>query len=68
VAITLFVGALAVGVLAGLHGLIAMLIAWAAMAGLVRYLRGKLGGQTGDTLGALAETGETLFLLALMWS
>jgi adenosylcobinamide-GDP ribazoletransferase len=45
-----------------------MLIAWAAMAGLVRYLRGKLGGQTGDTLGALAETGETLFLLALMWS
>jgi DNA repair protein RadA/Sms len=45
-----------------------MLIAWAAMAGLVRYLRGKLGGQTGDTLGALAETGETLFLLAMVSS
>lgn len=67
-AITLFVGALAVGVLSGLHGLIAMLIAWVSMARLVRYLRGKLGGQTGDTLGALVETGETLFLLALVWS
>ncbi|MEB7501367.1 adenosylcobinamide-GDP ribazoletransferase [Leclercia pneumoniae] len=67
-AITLLIGALIVVALTGLHGVAAMVVTWGLMACLVRYLRTRLGGQTGDTLGALAETGETLFLLALMWS
>ena len=66
-AFTLLGGALAVGLLAGLHGLAAMLVTYAVIYGLVHYLRRRLGGQTGDTLGALAETAEIVFLLALLW-
>ena len=33
---------------------------------LATYLRSRLGGQTGDTLGAAAEIGELVFLLALL--
>lgn len=66
-ALTLLGGALAVGLIAGLHGLAAILVTYAVISGLVHYLRRRLGGQTGDTLGALAESAEIVFLLALMW-
>ena len=66
-ALTLLGGALAVGLIGGLHGLAAMLVTYAVIYGLVHYLRRRLGGQTGDTLGALAETAEIVFLLALFW-
>ena len=66
-ALTLLGGAIAVGLIGGLHGLAAMLVTYVVIYGLVHYLRRRLGGQTGDTLGALAETAEIVFLLALMW-
>ncbi|MEG1209565.1 MAG: adenosylcobinamide-GDP ribazoletransferase [Leclercia sp.] len=66
-AITLLGGAIAVGLIGGLHGLAAILVSYGVIFGLVQYLRRRLGGQTGDTLGALAETAEMVFLLALLW-
>lgn len=66
-AITLLGGAIAVGLIGGLHALAALLVSYVATAGLVRYLRRRLGGQTGDTLGALVESAEMVFLLALLW-
>lgn len=66
-ALTLLGGAIAVGLIAGLHGLAAILVTYTVIYGLVHYLRRRLGGQTGDTLGALAESAEIVFLLALMW-
>ena len=66
-ALTLLGGALVVGLIAGLHGLAAMLVTYVVIYGLVHSLRRRLGGQTGDTLGALAESAEIVFLLALMW-
>lgn len=66
-AITLLGGTIAVGLIGGLHALAAALVSYVAIAGLVRYLRRRLGGQTGDTLGALAESAEMVFLLALLW-
>lgn len=65
--ITLLFGAIVVGGFAGLHGLGALAVCYLAVFGLVRYLARRLGGQTGDTMGALEETGEILFLLALLW-
>ncbi|EEQ12231.1 Cobalamin synthase [Yersinia mollaretii ATCC 43969] len=41
---------------------ITMVVVWL----LATYLRRRLGGQTGDTLGAAAEVGELVFLLALL--
>ncbi|CQD32770.1 adenosylcobinamide-GDP ribazoletransferase [Yersinia mollaretii] len=41
---------------------ITMVVVWL----LATYLRHRLGGQTGDTLGAAAEVGELVFLLALL--
>ncbi|WP_347114167.1 adenosylcobinamide-GDP ribazoletransferase [Leclercia sp. S52] len=66
-ALTLLGGALVVALIAGLHGLAAMLVTYVVIYGLVHYLRRRLGGHTGDTLGALAETAEIVFLLALLW-
>ena len=66
-AFTLLAGAMAVGLLAGIHGLAAMLVTYVVSYALVHYIRRRLGGQTGDTLGALAETAEMVFLLALLW-
>lgn len=66
-AITLVAGIAAVWLLAGLQGLGAILLCYLTIWGLVGYVRRRLGGQTGDTLGALEECGEIVFLLALLW-
>ncbi|MBM3073876.1 adenosylcobinamide-GDP ribazoletransferase [Enterobacter sp. RHBSTW-00994] len=66
-AMTLGIGVAAVWLIAGLHGLAAFLVCFLVIFGMVRYLRNRLGGQTGDTLGALEECGEIVFLLALLW-
>ncbi|WP_174847319.1 adenosylcobinamide-GDP ribazoletransferase [Yersinia artesiana] len=47
-------------------GLLALVISMVVVALLATYLRRRLGGQTGDTLGAAAEVGELVFLLALL--
>ncbi|MFZ2957656.1 MAG: adenosylcobinamide-GDP ribazoletransferase [Candidatus Ozemobacteraceae bacterium] len=52
-----------------LPGLITILLLIAAMAFLIAWwgnvCRDRIGGMTGDTLGALSELGETLFLLVI---
>ncbi|WP_145515959.1 adenosylcobinamide-GDP ribazoletransferase [Yersinia aleksiciae] len=45
---------------------LALVITIAVVWLLATYLRSRLGGQTGDTLGAAAEVGELVFLLALL--
>ncbi|WP_432321692.1 adenosylcobinamide-GDP ribazoletransferase [Yersinia enterocolitica] len=46
--------------------LLALVISMVVVALLATYLHRRLGGQTGDTLGAAAEVGELVFLLALL--
>jgi adenosylcobinamide-GDP ribazoletransferase len=61
-AVAATIGVVAVGPAFG-----AMVIAVAAVAGLIRrWSRRQLGGMTGDTLGATAELSETVALLAAL--
>lgn len=46
--------------------LLALVISMVVVALLATYLHRRLDGQTGDTLGAAAEVGELVFLLALL--
>ncbi|HDL8588238.1 TPA: adenosylcobinamide-GDP ribazoletransferase [Yersinia enterocolitica] len=46
--------------------LLALVISMGVVALLATYLHRRLDGQTGDTLGAAAEVGELVFLLALL--
>lgn len=58
--------ALAVGAIcAGTDGLFSASLALALALTLTRIARSRLGGVTGDTLGALIETSELVFLLSL---
>ncbi|ADO48037.1 adenosylcobinamide-GDP ribazoletransferase [[Enterobacter] lignolyticus] len=67
VVVTLCIGmALVVG-MAGIRGLIASIITWAAVNAVKSFLSRRLKGLTGDTLGAMEEIGEMVFLLALLW-
>lgn len=55
-----------IGVAAGpLHALCAIAAAAAVTAGFSRYVRKRLGGQTGDTIGATQQVSEIAALLAL---
>ncbi|EPS8494024.1 adenosylcobinamide-GDP ribazoletransferase [Yersinia enterocolitica] len=64
--ITLAGGAILTLLLGQGAALLALVISMVVVALLVTYLRRRLGGQTGDTLGAAAEVGELIFLLALL--
>jgi adenosylcobinamide-GDP ribazoletransferase len=66
-AVTLIFGAVIVGLLAGSRGLITILVSYIVVYGVAAFFRRQLNGQTGDTLGALEEVGEMVFLLALLW-
>jgi adenosylcobinamide-GDP ribazoletransferase len=59
-ALTLVIGILAAGWPGLVAGALALVLAW----GLTRLAVARLGGVTGDTLGALVEAGELLVLLA----
>lgn len=60
------IAALLVGAAAGpVQALGAMAAAAAATAGFSRYVRSRLGGQTGDTIGATQQLSEIAALLAL---
>ncbi len=62
------VGALVLAAaLAGRAGLLAGAAALAMAWGLTRLASRKLGGVTGDILGALVELGELTFLVVLRW-
>ncbi|QHB33139.1 adenosylcobinamide-GDP ribazoletransferase [Yersinia canariae] len=65
-AITLLGGAVLVLLLGKGTALLALIITMVVVLLLASYLRRRLGGQTGDTLGAAAEVGELVFLLALL--
>ncbi|RLM20313.1 adenosylcobinamide-GDP ribazoletransferase [Brenneria alni] len=63
---TLTGGVLLVGLLGVVPALLALGITLMIIWLMGIYLRRRLGGQTGDTLGAAAEIGELVFLLALL--
>lgn len=65
-AITLAGGVILMLLLGKGAAVLALVITMAVVWLLATYLRSRLGGQTGDTLGAAAEMGELLFLLALL--
>ncbi|HHK9551200.1 TPA: adenosylcobinamide-GDP ribazoletransferase [Enterobacter sichuanensis] len=65
--ITLCIGVALVGLMAGMQGLVASIIAWIAVNAVKTFLSRRLNGLTGDTLGAMEEIGEMVFLLALLW-
>ncbi|WP_077174889.1 adenosylcobinamide-GDP ribazoletransferase [Yersinia proxima] len=64
--ITLAGGAILTLLLGQGAALLALVMSMVVVALLATYLRRRLGGQTGDTLGAAAEVGELVFLLALL--
>ncbi|MCV9878053.1 adenosylcobinamide-GDP ribazoletransferase [Brenneria izbisi] len=64
--ITLLVGAILTGLSGQTRALLALAITLVVIWLMGRYLRRRLGGQTGDTLGAAIEVGELVFLLALL--
>ncbi len=49
----------------GGHGLAAVGAAWVAMAGVMALAQRRIGGFTGDVLGAAGVVGETVGLLVL---
>ncbi|RXA97697.1 MULTISPECIES: adenosylcobinamide-GDP ribazoletransferase [Yersinia] len=64
--VTLVGGAILTLLLGNSAALWALIITVVVVLLLATYLRRRLGGQTGDTLGAAAEVGEFVFLLALL--
>ncbi|HHL2561244.1 TPA: adenosylcobinamide-GDP ribazoletransferase [Yersinia enterocolitica] len=64
--ITLAGGAILTLLLGQGAALLALVMSMVVVLLLATYLRRRLGGQTGDTLGAAAEVGELVFLLALL--
>ena len=62
--------ALLLAVAGGWAGLAALLLALAVAAGFLRYIVVRVGGYTGDGLGAIAQLGEITVMMALVgaWS
>ncbi|OWO82995.1 adenosylcobinamide-GDP ribazoletransferase [Photorhabdus luminescens] len=64
--LTLLGGAMLIALLMRWSGVLALAITLLVIGLLAVYLHRRLGGQTGDTLGASVEVGELVFLLALL--
>lgn len=58
-ALVLFIG--------GLSSLFALLVTLLFVFGFRRFVASRIGGQTGDTLGAACELSELVFLFFLLW-
>jgi adenosylcobinamide-GDP ribazoletransferase len=58
--------AIIVAVVAGWLGLVTMAVTWILTIGLSGFFKGKFGGLTGDTYGALNEIGEFAILLIVV--
>ncbi|MEQ1974512.1 adenosylcobinamide-GDP ribazoletransferase [Xenorhabdus sp. SGI240] len=65
--LTVLVGVVLVMALGNWQTLSAMMVSLLVVYGLALYFNYRLGGQTGDTLGASIEVGEIAFLLAMIW-
>lgn len=50
-------------ILARLNGFVIMVAIWVIVVAMAAYLKGKLGGLTGDTYGAINEVSEVLVLI-----
>jgi adenosylcobinamide-GDP ribazoletransferase len=50
-------------ILARLNGFVIMVAIWVIVVAMATYLKGKLGGLTGDTYGAINEVSEVLALI-----
>jgi adenosylcobinamide-GDP ribazoletransferase len=57
--------ALLLGMVGGWAGLLALVLAIAAAFGFLFYMTRRVGGYTGDGLGAMAQLGETAAMLVL---
>ncbi len=57
---------LAAGILIGLNAILALVITLILISLLAQKLTRALGGQTGDTYGAIGETAELVFLLTMV--
>ncbi|PHM46360.1 cobalamin synthase [Xenorhabdus mauleonii] len=65
--LTLLGGSVLVMILGDWQGLSAMMVTLLVIYGMGFYFHYRLGGQTGDTLGAAIEVGEVVFLLVMIW-
>ncbi|MBD2810278.1 adenosylcobinamide-GDP ribazoletransferase [Xenorhabdus sp. Vera] len=65
--LTLLIGSILVMALGNWQGLTAMAVTLLIVYGMALYFNNRLGGQTGDTLGAAIEVGEVIFLVAMIW-
>jgi adenosylcobinamide-GDP ribazoletransferase len=50
----------------GINGLIIFAVVTFVALPIIRYIKGKIGGMTGDTLGAINEISEVVFLLCFL--
>jgi adenosylcobinamide-GDP ribazoletransferase len=57
--------ALALGLVGGWPGLLALVLALAVAGGFLAYMVRRVGGYTGDGLGAMAQLGEIVVLVVL---
>lgn len=65
--ITLLLMATLVLLIGGLFSLFALLVTLLFVLGFRRFVATRIGGQTGDTLGAACELSELVFLFFLLW-
>ena len=65
--ITLLLMAVLTLIIGGISTLPALLITLICVLGLRRFIARRIGGQTGDTLGAACELSELIFLVFLLW-
>jgi adenosylcobinamide-GDP ribazoletransferase len=65
--ITLLLMAALVLLIGGLSSLFALLMTLVFVLGFRRFVASRIGGQTGDTLGAACELSELVFLFFLLW-
>lgn len=65
--VTLTLMAALVLLISGISSLFALLVTLFCILGFRRFVTTRIGGQTGDTLGAACEVSELIFLLFLLW-
>lgn len=63
----LLLGSIIIMLFLGLNGIIPVIVTIAGSILFKKYIEHKIGGMTGDTLGAGAEFCQILFLISLLW-
>jgi len=65
--VTLLITAVLVLLITGMASLFSLLLTLLLVIGFRRFVAARIGGQTGDTLGAACELCELVFLFFLLW-